>query len=162
MIYTFCTVELLIFVHALVFLQKTFCDLSVSEPSPLSVSAIVCEDPTPPSRVTVVQPHNNTVSSVIVFQCRQSGFTPSPPSSVCGEDERWSPDPSQVVCVTSTGMLMRIIIHSTIVYYSRTKVLTLYRQWNWGGGGTGNTCPVYCGWHMIQTFVIGQSIKSQI
>ena len=115
--------ELSIFVHVLVFLQKTFCELFVSEPSPLSVSDIVCEDPTPPSGVTVVQPHNTTVSSVIVYQCRQSGFTPSPPSSVCGEDERWSPDPSQVVCVTSTGMLMEIIVHSTINRYSRTQLI---------------------------------------
>ena len=106
--------ELSIFVHVLVFLQKTFCELFVSEPSPLSVSDVVCEDPTPPSGVTVVQPHNTTVSSVIIYQCQQSGFTPSVPSSVCVEDERWSPDSSQVVCVTSTGMLMEIIVHSTI------------------------------------------------
>ena len=91
------------------FPSETFCELFVSEPSPLSVSDVVCEDPTPPSGVTVVQPHNTTVSSVIIYQCQQSGFTPSVPSSVCGEDERWSPDPSQVVCVTSTGMLMEIL-----------------------------------------------------
>ena len=75
-----------------------------------SATTVVCEEPTPASGVTVVQPHNTTVSSVIVYQCQQSGFTPSVPSSVCGEDERWSPDPSQVVCATLTGMLMEIIV----------------------------------------------------
>ena len=70
-----------------------------------SASTIVCEDPTPPSGVSVVQPHTTTVSSVIVYQCQQSEFAPSLPSSLCGEDGRWSPDPSKVVCVTLTGML---------------------------------------------------------
>ena len=46
----------------------------------------------------MVQPHNITVSSVIVYQCQQSGFTPSPPDSVCDENGTWSPDPTQVVC----------------------------------------------------------------
>ena len=51
----------------------------------------------------MVLPHNSTVSSVIVYQCQQSGFTPSPPDSVCvdsgTDDGMWSPDPSQVVCI---------------------------------------------------------------
>ena len=63
-----------------------------------TASDVVCEEPTPPNGVTVVQPHNTKVSSVIVYQCQQSGFAPSPPSSVCGEDGTWSPNPSQVVC----------------------------------------------------------------
>ena len=44
------------------------------------------------------------VSSVIFYQCQQSGFAPSSLSAVCMESERWSPDPSQVVCrmVTTT------------------------------------------------------------
>ena len=71
-------------------------------------TTIDCGGPTPPSGVTVVQPHTTTVSSVIVYQCQQSGFAPSVPSSVCGEDGRWSPDPSQVVCVMLPGMLIEI------------------------------------------------------
>ena len=59
----------------------------------------VCEEPTPTSGVTVLQPHTTTVSSVIIYQCQQSGFAPSVPSSVCGEDGRWTPDPTQVVCM---------------------------------------------------------------
>ena len=51
----------------------------------------------------MVQPYTTTVSSVIVYQCQQSGFAPSRPSSVCGEDGRWSPDPSQVVCMIITA-----------------------------------------------------------
>ena len=47
----------------------------------------------------MVQPHNTTVSSVIVYQCQQSEFAPSVPNSVCGEDGTWSPDPTQVVCM---------------------------------------------------------------
>ena len=66
-------------------------------------STVVCQQPTPVSGVTVVQPHNTTVSSVIIYQCQQSGFAPLPPSSVCvdsGTDNGiWSPDPSQVVCM---------------------------------------------------------------
>ena len=82
----------------------------------LTASTIVCEDPTPPSGVTVVQPHTTTVSSVIVYQCQQPGFTPSPPSSVCGEDGRWSPDPSQVVCVMLPGTVLYKYHHSTKLY----------------------------------------------
>ena len=78
--------------------------------SMFSATTVVCEEPTPAGGVTVVQPHTTTVSSVIVYQCQQTGFAPSPPSSVCVEDGTWSPDPSQVVCVTLTGMLMEIIV----------------------------------------------------
>ena len=63
-----------------------------------SVSPIDCGSPTPPSGLTVLEPHTTTVSSVIVYQCQQPGFTPSPPDSVCGENGMWSPDTSQVVC----------------------------------------------------------------
>ena len=79
-------------------------------------STVVCQDPTPPSGVTVVQPHSTTISSVIVYQCQQSGFTPSPPSSVCGEDGTWSPDPTQVVCV--------MVIPTTTVTTGEMLVLT--------------------------------------
>ena len=62
-------------------------------------STVVCQVPTPASGVAVVQPHNTTVSSIIIYQCQQPGFTPSPPDSVCDENGTWSPDPSQVMCV---------------------------------------------------------------
>ena len=52
--------------------------------------------------------NTTTVSSLIVYQCQQEGFVPSVSSSVCGEDGRWSPDPSQVVCAAVPGMLMVI------------------------------------------------------
>ena len=72
-------------------------------------SPIDCRAPsTLANGVTVVQPHNTTVSSVIVYQCQPSGFTPSSTSSVCEEDGRWSPDPSQVLCVMVPGTLMEI------------------------------------------------------
>ena len=65
----------------------------------------------PPTLATGVTGKYNdtTVSSVIVYQCQQSGFIPSisAPSSVCGYDGRWSPDPSQVVCVELPGLLLR-------------------------------------------------------
>ena len=83
-------------IHALMLL---LCCVKYAFMSPcFLVSPIDCGSPTLPSGVTVVQPHTTTVSSVIVYQCQQSGFVPSSPSSVCGEDGRWSPDPSQVVC----------------------------------------------------------------
>ena len=74
----------------------------------ITVSDVVCEDPTPPSGVTVVQPHNTTVSSVIVYQCQQSVFA-SQLSSVCVDNGTWSPDPTQVVCT----MIPRILPTST-------------------------------------------------
>ena len=63
-----------------------------------SASTIDC-DPTLPSGVTVLEQHTTTVNSIIIYQYQQSGFTPSVPSLVCTEDERWSSDPTQVVCV---------------------------------------------------------------
>ena len=61
-------------------------------------SPIECRDPTPAAGVTV-EPYNTTlVGSVILYQCEQSGFTPSSASSTCETNEMWSPDPSQVVC----------------------------------------------------------------
>ena len=54
------------------------------------------------SGVIVLEPHSTTVSSVIVYQCQKLGFTPSAPSSVCEEDGRWSPDPSQVTCMVTS------------------------------------------------------------
>ena len=76
----------------------------------ISATTMVCDNPILANGVTVVQPHTTTVNSVIVYQCQQPGFAPSPPSSVCGEDEMWSPDPSQVVCVMLTGMLVKSIV----------------------------------------------------
>ena len=64
-------------------------------------STIVCGAPTMASGVIVLEPHNTAVSSVIFYQCQQSGFMPSAPSSVCGEDGTWSPDPSQVTCMVT-------------------------------------------------------------
>ena len=76
-----------------------------------SGSPTECGAPPTPAGGVTVKPYNaTTVSSVIVYQCQQSGFTPSPPNSVCGEDERWSPDPSQVVCEMIPGMLGRLPI----------------------------------------------------
>ena len=51
--------------------------------------------------VIVLEPHNTAVSSVIFYQCQQQGLVPSVPSSVCGEDGEWSPDPSQVMCMVT-------------------------------------------------------------
>ena len=53
----------------------------------------------------MVQPYNTTVSSVIVYQCQQPGFTPTPPDSVCDENGTWSPNPTQVVCMMITTTL---------------------------------------------------------
>ena len=47
----------------------------------------------------MVQPHSNVVNSEIVYQCEESGFSPSSNSSLCGEDGMWSPDSSQVMCM---------------------------------------------------------------
>ena len=60
--------------------------------------------------------NTTTVSSVIVYQCQQEGFAPSVSSSVCGEDGRWSPDPSQVVCAAVRGTLMEITNFIVILF----------------------------------------------
>ena len=67
------------------------------------VSAIVCEDPTLANGVTVLEPHSNAVNSEIFYQCEESGLVPSSNSSLCEEDGMWSPDTSQVRCVTITA-----------------------------------------------------------
>ena len=61
----------------------------------------------------MLEQYTTTVNSIIIYQCQQSGFTPSVPSSVCGEDERWSPDPTQVVCVMlpGTSIYYRLILN---------------------------------------------------
>jgi len=64
-----------------------------------AASTVNCGDPNTATSGVIVQPYSSTaVSSVIFYQCQQSGFAPSSSSSVCGEDERWNPDPFQVVC----------------------------------------------------------------
>ena len=69
----------------------------------LSVSLIDCRDPRLTSGA-VGEYNTTTVSSVIVYQCQQPEFTPSVLISVCGEDGRWSPDPSQVMCRMMTSL----------------------------------------------------------
>ena len=79
--------------------------------------------PTLANGVTVVQPHTTTLSSVIFYQCQQSGFTPSSNSSVCEEDGAWSPDPSQVACVMIPGTLIEIIHHTPNYSYCFSSLL---------------------------------------
>ena len=83
-----------------------------------SVNPIDCRVPTIVSGV-IGDYNTTTVNSVIIYQC-QAGFTPSVPSSVCGADERWTPDPSQVECgmiaptvATPTGTLTETIANDT-------------------------------------------------
>ena len=68
-----------------------------------SVRPIDCRVPTTASGV-IGEYNTTTVSSVIIYQCQQPGFTPSIPRSVCGEDERWSPAPFQVMCRMMTSL----------------------------------------------------------
>ena len=68
-----------------------------------SVGPIDCRVPTIAGGVTG-EYNTTTVNSVIVYQCEQPGFTLSVPSSVCGEDERWNPDPSEVMCRMMTSL----------------------------------------------------------
>ena len=82
------------------------------------VSAINCGVPTLASGLTVtVRPFNTT--TVIFYQCLHSDFILSNGSSVCGEDEMWSPDPSNVMCemvtvtmppLTPTGIVYLLLI----------------------------------------------------
>ena len=69
-----------------------------------AASTVDCGHPTNASSEVIVQYTGTRVSSVIFYQCRQSGFVPSYSSAVCMESGRWNPDPSQVVCrmVTTT------------------------------------------------------------
>ena len=100
------------------------------------VSSIACEGPTLPSGVTVLEPYNTTVGSVIVYQCQQSGFCSSQASSVCGEDGRWSPDPSQVLCTmipTATGKREQKIHNNCILssFLNPHMHITLILLSNW-------------------------------
>ena len=78
------------------------CSTPVISCSP--VSPIDCRTPTPVNGV-IHEYNSTTVGSEVFYQCQQRGLTPSVPSSVCGEGERWSPDPSQVVCVMMTTVI---------------------------------------------------------
>ena len=63
----------------------------------------------------MVQPHRNVVNSEIVYQCEESGFSPSSNSSLCGEDGMWSPDPSRVECrmITAKAGNIRVSVALT-------------------------------------------------
>ena len=94
-------------------------------------SDVVCGNPTPPTGVTVAQPHNTTVSSVIAYQCQQSGFAPSPPSSVCDENGTWSPDPSQVVCmmIPTTTMPTTVTTGEMLILTGKIKFADVFYIW---------------------------------
>ena len=79
-------------------------------------STVVCGNPASPCGVTVLQPHTTTVSSAIVYQCQQSGFALSPPSSVCVNNGTWSPDPTQVVCMMIPTTSMSSMSPTTATY----------------------------------------------
>ena len=85
----------------------------------------------PPTLATGVTGEYNgtTVSSVVIYQCQQSGFIPSAPTSVCGEDGRWSPDPSQVVCVELPGLLLRFPA-TTVELKQYCKTLTILQMFS--------------------------------
>ena len=55
--------------------------------------------PTLASEVTMLEPYSTTVGSLLYYRCQESGFISSQTSSVCGEDGRWDPNPTQVVCM---------------------------------------------------------------
>ena len=63
-----------------------------------TASDVDCGVPSNASSEVIVQYSSTRVSSVIFYQCQQSGFAPSSSSAVCMESGRWSPDPSKVVC----------------------------------------------------------------
>lgn len=82
-------------------------------------STINCSDPTLANGVTV-RPYNTTaVGSVIFYDC-QPGFLPSNMSSMCGEDEMWSPDPFQVTCKMVTPTTGRLVFESASVLVQAT------------------------------------------
>ena len=70
-----------------------------------AASDVDCGDPNNATSEVIAQVNSTRVSSVIFYQCRQSGFAPSSLSAVCMESGRWSPDPSQVVCRMVSTMM---------------------------------------------------------
>ena len=102
-------------------------------------SPVVCEAPTPANGVTVLQPHSNVVNSEIVYQCEELGFSPSSNSSLCGEDGRWSPDPSEVICRmmnTTPGSKWVKCTYSSVLWsdWSMSAVCWLTRESTWEVG----------------------------
>ena len=58
------------------------------------------------------------VNSEIVYQCKESEFSPSSNTSLCGEDGMWSPDPSRVECmmiITATAGSIGVPVALTII-----------------------------------------------
>ena len=98
-----------------------------------AASTIDCGIPSNASTEVIVQYNTTIVSSVIFYQCRQSGFAPSSSSAVCMESGRWSPDPSLVVCrMVTTGrertvqlcLNFLIFLYGTILNCSGSLVVT--------------------------------------
>ena len=89
---------------------------------------------------TNVKPSSTTVGSVIELQCATEGFVPSS-NVVCGEDGRWIPDPSKVVCrrvtsttttTTKTTTTTGIVCFVLIVHMQNTAVLSLVYAYIFG------------------------------
>ena len=76
-----------------------FIDYACSTPviSYSLVSVLTCGAPVLASGV-IGRYNTTTVSSEVFYQCQKAEFAPSEPRSKCGEDVKWTPDPSQVVC----------------------------------------------------------------
>ena len=60
-------------------------------------NVLTCDAPVLASGVIGIY-NTTSVSSEVFYQCQKAGYVPSEPRSKCGEDVRWTPDPSQVVC----------------------------------------------------------------
>ena len=57
-----------------------------------------CSDPTPPTDGSIDPYHNTTEGAEISFRC-DPGFVPTESTTaVCGEDQRWTPDPADHRC----------------------------------------------------------------
>ena len=92
-----------------------------------AASTVDCGDPNNATSEVIVQYTSTRVSSVILYQCRQSGFAPSSSSAVCMESGRWSPDPSQVVCrMVTTSMPLPT---GRVLWFDSLKFLIEPSEW---------------------------------
>jgi len=110
-----------------------------------AASDVDCGDPNNASSEVIVQYTSTRVSSVIFYQCQQSGFAPSSLSAVCMENGMWGKDPSQVVCRMATATMSTMTTMSTMSTSTGRVVLLAsvsINQYTVDGGGTKFTFTV--------------------
>ena len=69
-----------------------------SSPLLIFFPSVNCSDPTPPIDGSIDPYQNTTEGAEILFMCNPMFVPTERMTAVCGADQRWSPDPADLVC----------------------------------------------------------------